>query len=91
MGHPIRKRTALEIYHIVTRKNGTHRRPRIDGQLGKAIDSNKGVSQGGPLSAHLFAIYSDAVLNDYDNAIPAEVKQMKPDTYERNESEAQNG
>ena len=40
---------------------------------------------GTPLSAQLFAIYGDAMLQEYDNALHGEIKQTQQETYERNE------
>ena len=64
-------------------RNGTQLRPKIDGQLGTSI--NKGAIQGSPLCAQRFALYFDAMLNYYDNAIHWEIKQAQSETIERNE------
>ena len=64
---------------------GTQLRHKLDGQLGGEINNNKGVSQGIPLSAQLFAIYFNAALQEYDNASPGEIKQTQQETYERTE------
>ena len=58
-----------------------------DGQRGKRYRQHQGAFQGRPLSDQLFTIYFDAMINDYDNALPDEIKQTQPDTYERSEFE----
>ena len=65
-------------------QTGTRLRPKFGEQLG---GNNKGSSQGIPLSAQLFAIYFDAMLQEYDNALPVRIKQSKQETCERNEFE----
>ena len=87
-GRPIRKRGPCRyIRALQQRHNGAKLRPKIDGQLGNAIGSNKVVSHGAPLSAKLYAIGLDASINGYDNALPGEIKQTPHDTYERGEFE----
>jgi len=57
-------------------------RPQIDGKLG---NGNKRQQRGfprGPLSAQLFTIYIDAMIHDYDKALPDTIKQTHPETYE---------
>ena len=43
-----------------------------------------------PLTEQLCAIYFDALLDDYDNALTGEIKQSQPDTYESNAFEERN-
>ena len=68
-------------------RNVTQLRPKIDGELGNAINDNKGVFRGIPMSAKLFAIYFGAVIRDDDNAYPDEIRQTQSATYEGNEFE----
>ena len=58
---------------------GTQLRPKLDGQIGAKI-SNKGVSQGSPLSAQLFTIYFGAMLQEYDNSLHGQIRQTQQET-----------
>ena len=68
-------------------RNGAKLRSKIDGILGTAIIKNRGVFHGIPLSAQLFEIYFGAMFNDYDNALPEEIKHTQSGRVERNEFE----
>ena len=62
-------------------RNGTQLIPKLEGELGKEIGSNKGVSQGSPLRARPFTIYVDALTYGYDNSLPGEIKQTQHGAY----------
>jgi len=64
-------------------RSGAQLRSKIDGELGDSI--NKGGLRGIPLSAHIFAIRFGAILSDYDNSLPEEIKQAQSETIGRNE------
>ena len=84
-GNTIRKGVPWRYIRAIKQgRAGTQARQKLYGQLGEKI-SNKGASQGIPIRAKLFAIYFDAMLQDYDNALPDKIKQAQQGTYERNE------
>ena len=66
---------------------GTQLRPKIYGQLGKEVGSNRGASQGIPPIDQPFTIHFDAMPYYYANALHGEIKQTQPETYESNEFE----
>ena len=89
MGHSIRKGASWRyIRSLKQGHKGTQLRPKIDGKRGKEIDSNKGSPQGRPLSAQIFAIYFDAMINGYYTALRNAIKHTQPGKYERHGFEA---
>ena len=53
---------------LIRGHNNKQLRSNHNGKLGDYIRSNVGVSQGSPIGAQLFIIYSDNVMNEYNNS-----------------------
>ena len=49
-------------------------RPKIQGQLGGKIKNDKGVFQGSPLSALLFIIYQNEMMEEYQELCDAQLR-----------------
>ena len=54
----------LKMIYIAHKK--TTLAPKHRNQLGKTCDNNNGCFQGSPLSALIFIIYADEMMNDYE-------------------------
>ena len=68
-GTPLDMVEQLKMGHTGTRLCAKHA-----GCVGTSIYNNKGVSQGSPISAHLFIIYLDTVIRKYEQQLPGQVK-----------------
>ena len=76
----------MEVYKSnTTRTHGYETQTQIRRKLGGEINSDKIVFKGRPLSAQLCAIYFDAMMQEYDDALHGEIKQAKQETYGGNE------
>ena len=69
---------------------GTKLRPKNNGIIGEKVINNKGVFQGSPLSAYLFIIYIESMMEDYNNSLKPETIQNMPNLTIRNNEEEQN-
>ena len=50
-----------------------------EGILGKEIENNKGVFRGSPISALLYIIFADGIMDEYKNEINTQNPQNKND------------
>ena len=65
----------LKMIYIAHKK--TTLAPKHRNQLGKTCDNNNGCFQGSPLSALIFIIYADEMMNDYEEEMKKTRKNRK--------------
>ena len=91
LGHTIRKMGPWRYTRGLQQgRNGAHLRRKVDGQLANDTD-NKGVAQWIPISAKLFKIYFDAMMNGYGKATPEDIRQTQDAAIGRANSPNPNG